>query len=288
MFSKHNFVFQCFAPASHYKTDLGLPSIVISTYLVIKSCGLAEKIMTNTTIADYTGFDYKKNFWESTNRRYEDFCDRLALRRLLPKSGEKFVDVCGGFGRLADEYLGRYTEVCLFDYAQNLLEQAKTERGENLKTVQGSVYQMPFADGEFDVLTLVRASHHLADFNAAIAEIARILKPGGRAVVEIANKRNLLEILRWCLGRSKMRPFSLEPTSRNEKGFYNFHPAYVERVFKQNGLKIRKVLAVSGLRLKVAKKFLGTPLLCALEYILQYAPLKWTPSIYYLLEKNYA
>ena len=176
--------------------------------------------MTEQKITDYSNFDYKKNFWESADRRYEDFCDRLALRRLLPKTGEKFADICGGYGRLADEYLDRYAEVCLFDYAQNLLDQAKAERGAKLKTVQGSVYALPFADGELDALICVRASHHLADFGAATAEIARVLKPGGQAVIEIANKRNLLEILRWLCGRSKMRPFSLEPADRSGKGFF--------------------------------------------------------------------
>ncbi|MDR2431478.1 MAG: methyltransferase domain-containing protein [Candidatus Margulisbacteria bacterium] len=237
------------------------------------------------TEIDYTDFDYKKIFWEKGDRRYEDFADRLALRRLLPKTGEKFLDVCGGFGRLADEYLGRYTEVCLFDYAENLLKQARAAHSPKLKTAQGSVYALPFADGEFDALIMVRAAHHLADFPAAIAETARVLKPGGRAVVEIANKRNLLEILRWCLGRSQMRPFALEPTSRGAKGVWNFHPLYAEQVFRESGLRIKKSLSVSGLRFGPLKKILGRRLLCALEYPSQRLGMKLTPSLYYLLEK---
>lgn len=244
--------------------------------------------MTEKTITDYTNFDYKKDFWGNTDRRYEDFCDRLALRRLLPKTGTKFADICGGYGRLADEYLNKYSEVCLFDYAQTLLDQAKAERGDKLKTVQGSIYALPFADGEFDVLACVRASHHLADFSAAIAELARVLKSGGQAVIEIANKRNLLEILRWLFGRSQMKPFALEPTSRNAKGFWNFHPMYAEQIFRENNLRIKKVLSVSGLRLGALKKVLGWRLLCTLEYAAQYLGAKLTPSIYYLVEKKNA
>jgi len=243
--------------------------------------------MAEPKIADYTNFDYKKNFWEKTDRRYEDFCDRLALRRLLPRSGAKFVDVCGGFGRLADEYLNRYGEVYLFDYAQNLLEQAHAERGAKLKTVQGSVYQTPFGQDEFDGLIMVRASHHLNDLNAAVAELSRILKPGGRAVLEIANKRNILEILRWCLGRSALRPFSPEPADRNGKGFYNFHPRYAEKIFRQNGLQIKKVLGASNFRAGFLKK-LGLPVLCLAERFTQglSGRLKLSPSIFYLLEKR--
>ena len=242
--------------------------------------------MTETTIVDYADFDYKKNFWEKGDRRYEDFCDHLAARRLLPRSGEKFLDVCGGFGRLADIYLPRFVDCTLFDYAQKMLDLAKSAQGEKLKTVQGSAYALPFASGEFDALIMVRASHHLADFAAALAEIARVLKPGGSAVVEIANKRNILEIMRFFSGRSRMRPFALEPVSRNAKGFWNFHPRYVEQIFRKNHLHVRQVLGVSSLRLGLFKKFPGARALCALEYVLQYTGwLKLAPSLYYLLEK---
>jgi len=153
--------------------------------------------------------------------------------------------------------------------------------------VQGSVYALPFADAEFDALTCVRASHHLADFGLAAAELARVLEPGGQAVIEIANKRNVLEILRWLAGRSRMRPFSLEPADRNGKGFYNFHPRYVEKIFRQNNLRVKKVLGVSNFRAGFLKR-LGLPLLCFAERLTQgiSGRLKLSPSLYYLLEKR--
>jgi ubiquinone/menaquinone biosynthesis C-methylase UbiE len=193
------------------------------------------------------------NFWESEGRRYIDFCDRLALRRLLPQRGGKIADVCGGFGRLANEYIDRYTEAYLFDYAPNLLEQAKTAYGGRLHIMQGSVYAMPFKTNEFDTVIMVRAAHHLTDFNAAIGELARVLKSGGCAIIEIANKCNL---------------------SR-----------YAECIFEQNGLRVKRTLAVSGLRRHISAKFKCALLLYALEYVLQYTIgyFKWSSSVYYLL-----
>lgn len=239
-------------------------------------------------IADYTGFDYKKNFWEGQKREYEHFADRLAVRRLLPKQGERIADICGGFGRLLPEYFGKFKEVHLFDYAQNLLDQAKQTHGDKVITTQGSVYQLPYKNEMFDTCVMVRASHHMENLPGAIAEIARVIKPQGRFIIEIANKRNVLEIVRFLLGRSSMRPFDLKPTSRNEQGFYNFHPAYVENIFKQNGLKIKTVLFVSFFRLPILKKIFGWRVLAGLEWLVQY-PLGWcklSPSIYYLLEKK--
>jgi ubiquinone/menaquinone biosynthesis C-methylase UbiE len=149
------------------------------------------------------------------------------------------------------------------------------------------VYGLPFAEGEFDAALLVRAAHHLTDLPAAVAEIARVLKTGGHAVIEIANKRNLLEILRWCFGRSKMRPFALEPASRGAD-IYNFHPRYAEKIFKQNNLQIKKTLGASNFRLPLLKKIFGVPLLCFKERLAQglSGRLKLSPSVYYLLEKK--
>jgi ubiquinone/menaquinone biosynthesis C-methylase UbiE len=228
-------------------------------------------------------------------RRYADFCDRLALRRLLPLNRRyagngKIADVCGGFGRLAGEYLGGYKEAYLFDYAPNLLNQAKAVYGDRLNVVQGSVFKMPFASGEFDALIFIRAAHFFNDLNAAVAELSRILKNGGTAVVEIANKRNLPEIFRRLRGRSPLHPFSVEPECNNKAGvFYWFHPRHVEQIFYKNGLRVKKVLAVSGLRLYISNNFLEA-LLYALELFLQYTfgRLKWSPSLYYLLGKGAA
>ncbi|GBR77287.1 SAM-dependent methyltransferase [Candidatus Termititenax persephonae] len=239
-------------------------------------------------ITDYSDYDYKKNFWEKGDRRYEDFCDHLAAGKLLPGYGEKFADICGGFGRLSDVYLPRFTDCTLFDYAPNLLALAKKTQGAKLKTVQGSVYELPFADGELDALLCVRAAHHFVDFPAAVAEMARVLRPRGRAVIEAANKRNVLEILRWLTGRSKMEPFSLQPTSRNDQGFYNYHPRYVERIFRQNNLQIKKVLGVSSFRAGFLKKICGPAPLCLAERLAQGSAgrLRLSPSLYYLLEKT--
>lgn len=241
-----------------------------------------------SVIADYHGFDYQKYFWQGQGREYEHFADRLAVRRLLPKQGERLADICGGFGRLLPEYFGKFKEVHLFDYAQNLLDQAKQTHGDKVITTQGSVYQLPYQDKLFDACVMVRASHHMENLPGAIAEISRVIKPQGKLIIEIANKRNILEIIRYLLGRSIMQPFGLQPTSRNDKGFYNFHPVYVEEIFKKNGLQIRTVLFVSFFRLPILKKILGWRILAGLEWLVQrpLGFLKLSPSIYYLLEKN--
>jgi ubiquinone/menaquinone biosynthesis C-methylase UbiE len=54
-----------------------------------------------------------------------------------------------------------------------------TERGVSLTTVMADAEALPFADQSFDLVTCRLAAHHFSDADRALAEFARVLKPGG-------------------------------------------------------------------------------------------------------------
>lgn len=241
-------------------------------------------------VADYNGYDYKKIFWEDADRKYEDLADRMAIRRLLPQHVDTFVDIAGGYGRLADEYLPRADSATLFDYSKTELAQAREIYGNRLKTKAGDIYSLPFPNNSFDALMMVRATHHFQDMQKVSNELYRILKPGGIAVIEVANKKTLPKMLRYWTKKSDINPFSLEPAhlkDLNSDGFYNYHPKYIEAIFKNSGFKIDKVLSVSNFRSAKLKKLFGTKNLTRLEKPAQslLAPVRFAPSIYYRLVK---
>ncbi len=245
---------------------------------------------TEEVIADYNGYDYKKIFWEDADRQYEDAADRMAIRRLLPQHMNKFVDIAGGYGRLADEYLSRADEAVLFDYSKTELEQAKEKYGNKIKTKAGDIYDLPFAENSFDGLMMVRATHHFDHMQQVSDQLYRILKPGGIAVIEIANKKTLPKMFRYWFKKSDVNPFDQNPSSLkdlNQGKFYNYHPKYMEKVFQKSGFKIKKVLSVSNFRSNKLKKVFGNKNLIKLEKGAQklLAPVRFAPSIYYQLEK---
>lgn len=241
-------------------------------------------------VADYNGYDYKKIFWEDADRKYEDLADRMAIRRLLPKHMRNFVDIAGGYGRLADEYLPCAESATLFDYSKTELAQARELYGKRLKTQDGDIYSLPFPNNSFDALMMVRATHHFQDMQKVSNELYRILEPGGVAVIEVANKKTLPKIFRYWFKKSDINPFSLDPAhlkDLNSDGFYNYHPKYIEQIFKNSGFKIDKVLSVSNFRSAKLKKIFGTKNLTRLEKPAQslLAPVRFAPSIYYRLVK---
>lgn len=246
--------------------------------------------MSEKVISDYNGYDYKKIFWEDADREYEDQADRMAIRKLLPKRMEKFADIGGGYGRLANEYIKRARKVYIFDYSKTELAQAKEIFGDKIETKAGDIYELPFSDNELDGLIMVRVTHHLEHMDKAIRELYRVLKPGGVAVVEVANKRTLPKMARYVTGRSKVNPFNKEVANYKniaKDGFYNYHPRYVENIFDGVGFKREKVLSVSNFRSKGLKRVFGTKNLIKMEDRAQQvlAPVRFAPSIYYKLRK---
>ncbi len=240
-------------------------------------------------IIDYNNYDYEK-FWKDSGRDYEDAADKLAVRKMLPKHMRSIVDIAGGYGRLAPEYLDRADKATLFDYSKTELAQAKKIYGDKLTTKSGDAYHMPFKDAEFSAAVMVRATHHFEDVEKVIREIYRILEPGGVAVIEVANKKTLPRMVRYWRGKSDVSPFDMSIENRTDVTktvFYNYHPKYIEKIFRDAGFKIEKVRSVSNFRSAKLKKIFRKNGLMALEHGAQkvLAPVRFAPSIYYRLKK---
>ena len=236
--------------------------------------------------ADYNGYDYEE-YWREHDRAYEDAADRMAINRLLPSKMQNFVDIGGGYGRLADEYLKKSEKVTIFDYSKTELQQAKDKYGDKISTVAGDIYHLPFEDNSFDGMMMVRVSHHLEDLEAAMKEFYRVLRPGGTFVIEIANKKTLPKMFRYWFKKSPINPFDKSPSLQTDTQMINYHPRYAEEMFDKIGFKTEKILSVSNFRSTTLKKVLGAKALTSLEKGAQsiLAPIRFAPSIYYKLKK---
>ena len=242
-------------------------------------------------ICDYSDTDYKRDFWGKGGRDYEDMVERLALRRLLPDSIGRFLDLGGGFGRLMDEYAPRCTSAVLVDYAPNLVEQARQRADElhlsNVSVFRGDLYDLSFLESTFDGCMMVRVLHHVESVDALLGQVRNKLEPGGFFILEYANKRNLLEIARWLVGRSGLRPFRREPGRRGQGVYFNFHPRWVEDRLRANGFAVERVLMASVFRNAVLKRVFGARFLARMEGMIQgpLGRLRLSPSVFVLARR---
>jgi SAM-dependent methyltransferase len=109
---------------------------------------------------------------------------RADVRRLLPFRGdERALDVGTGAGVLALAIAPLVGDVVGIDLVPELLEAARRSAPSNVTFVEGDAVRLPFADGEFDVVGSRRTIHHIARPELAIAEMARVAKPGGHVLV---------------------------------------------------------------------------------------------------------
>ena len=237
-------------------------------------------------VCDYEGSAYKTEFW-GQEREYEDAVERVALEVLLPPAGTRLIEIGAGFGRLAPLYAG-YEEVVFFDYALSQLRQAREMWGEcgsgglpRYTYVAGDFYNLPFATGLFETITMVRTLHHAADAPVVLKNVSRILAPSGTFVLEYANKRNVKSILRYLAGRQDWSPFAYEPVEFVKLNF-DFHPVWMRNVLCDSGLEIQKLRTVSHFRLGVLKRVLPTGVLVAMDRIVQPTGQLWqlSPSVF--------
>ncbi len=234
-------------------------------------------------VIDYEGSKYSTEFWNPA-REYEDRAERIAIRAMLPPKGGRLIDIGAGAGRLGDLYLD-YGEVILMDYARSTLVEARDRWGRDprFKFVAADLYALPFADGVFDSVVMIRVIHHIVDVPRALNNIRAALKPGGMFVFEFANKRNLKSIARFVLRQQKWSPFDEKPIEFAELNF-DFHPAWMRQQLRAAGFSIRQVRAVSTFRVGVLKRLLGAKRLAAIDGALQrpLAALAAAPSMFTL------
>src|SRR4030095_6571489 len=155
-------------------------------------------IMTNPPVCNYEDSDYQTSFWDKGGREYEDRTEAIALKRLLPKKGRLLLELGAGAGRNTPRYVG-FDRIVLLDYSRTQLEQAQARLGQADKYiyVAADAYRLPFVDGLFDVVTMIRTLHHMADAPKALGQVTNVLHSEGTFILEFANKRNLKAILRY-------------------------------------------------------------------------------------------
>jgi demethylmenaquinone methyltransferase/2-methoxy-6-polyprenyl-1,4-benzoquinol methylase len=110
-------------------------------------------------------------------RRFAAACTGLG-------EGDAAIDVCCGTGDLAVELLDRVGSggrVAGLDFAEHMLEVART-KSSIVEWVRGDALALPFADGEFAAATIGFGMRNLSDHGRGFAEMARVVRPGGRVV----------------------------------------------------------------------------------------------------------
>lgn len=179
-----------------------------------------EEIRAGRAAAAAAYFRKNAGRWNRLRALYADE-DRVAaeLRRRLPTGTNlDLLDVGTGTGRLLElmaPHIGRGTGI---DLSRDMLAVARANLiragAGNCLVRQADMYRLPWAEPQFDVITIHHVLHYAEDPAATIAEAARLLKLGGRLLIVDFAPHNLErlrsehahrrlgfadgEIVKWC------------------------------------------------------------------------------------------
>jgi demethylmenaquinone methyltransferase / 2-methoxy-6-polyprenyl-1,4-benzoquinol methylase len=197
------------------------------------------------------------SFWQDPRWR------RALVDELAPGAGQRILDVATGTGMVAAELLGRADcTVVGIDQSPEMLSRARARFAagdrSRVELLQGEAEHLPFPEASFDGLSFTYLLRYVEDPAATVAELARVVRPGGRvASLEFGVPPLAPARIAWrfytavglpALGRLASKDWArvgrfLGPSIR---GFYERHP--LERIvgyWEQAGLGEVRVRSMS-------------------------------------------
>jgi demethylmenaquinone methyltransferase / 2-methoxy-6-polyprenyl-1,4-benzoquinol methylase len=120
---------------------------------------------------------------------------RRATVKQTVREGDHVLDACCGTGDLAvAAWKAGAGNVVGLDFSERMLERARRKAPE-LEWVHGDVLALPFADASFDAAVVGFGVRNVEDLEAALRELRRVLRPGGRlGILEITTPRGPLKL----------------------------------------------------------------------------------------------
>jgi len=143
-------------------------------------------LIDNVTYYDEFAAGYERR----RHHGYHLFLDdqQAALVKSYLRPGARVLEIGCGTGLLMSRLADHEGEVVGVDLSPGMLEHART-RG--LSVHEASATDLPFEDGSFDLAYSFKVLAHIRDIGDALAECARVLAPGGTAILEFYNPTSL-------------------------------------------------------------------------------------------------
>ncbi|MFH1068954.1 MAG: class I SAM-dependent methyltransferase [Candidatus Glassbacteria bacterium] len=212
----------------------------------------------------------EQEFGASYDERYESGLNRINTeveREWVAGriTGGPVLDAGAGTGRLAAWLAGRNVPVTALDSSLNMLTHLRGKI-RDLPAAAGDLYRLPFPDGCFGSVVCLHVLFHLPDWPIVVAELARVLKPGGRLIFEMRSG----EHVRLAGRVLQLFGSGLQETGPVDPAAATIHVtrAQVRRVLAGTGLRLEKTFAYD-----LVHSYWFRPLAGLTQRILSFSPL---------------
>ena len=141
---------------------------------------------------------------------------RATTKIIAPKAGMKILDLAAGTGSSSEPLAAAGADVIPADFSEGMLAAGRKARP-HLAFTKADALNLPFKDGEFDLVTISFGLRNTQNTQLALAEMLRVTKPGGQLVVcEFSSPtfapfrkiytNYLMRALPWVASRSSSNP----------------------------------------------------------------------------------
>lgn len=104
------------------------------------------------------------------------------VRAIAPQAGERILDVAAGTGTSSAALARSGAEVIALDFSAGMVAEGR-KKHKKIEFVEGDAEKLPFPDNQFDAVAISFGLRNVNEPKQALAEMFRVLKPGGRLVV---------------------------------------------------------------------------------------------------------
>jgi demethylmenaquinone methyltransferase / 2-methoxy-6-polyprenyl-1,4-benzoquinol methylase len=195
-----------------------------------ESAGLAVRDMFTSIAPRYDllnhvlSMNIDRLWWWRTARKFDG---------ILKRSDSRVLDLCCGTGDMTfalRKRAGSSTpQIIGADFSHAMLQRAAEKgRGSSLRWIEADALRLPFPDGHFSLVTSAFGFRNLADYDAGLHEIARVLAPGGECGILDFGEPNGLLGHGYRIYFKKVLP-AIGTLLSGVKGPYAYLPASVER-----------------------------------------------------------
>ena len=104
------------------------------------------------------------------------------VRAVAPVAGERILDVAAGTGTSSAALARSGARVVAVDFSHGMVEEGRRKH-KKIEFIEADATKLPFGDNEFDAVSISFGLRNINDPKAALSEMYRVLKPGGRLVI---------------------------------------------------------------------------------------------------------
>jgi demethylmenaquinone methyltransferase / 2-methoxy-6-polyprenyl-1,4-benzoquinol methylase len=169
-------------------------------------------------------FGLDRRWWRRTAATFSE---------VLARPDASVLDICCGTGDLTAALLSRRPSnaepVTGLDFSREMLTLAESKyAGKNIRWIEGDAMALPFPDDSFDLVTSAFGFRNLTNYAGGLAEIHRVLRPGGRIGILECNQPDGLSGAIYNLYFHRVLPV-LGGWISGERDAYEYLPASVRR-----------------------------------------------------------